>query len=101
MNLILIYLTCANDLEAEKISTHLLNKKLIACSKRMPVKSASWWEGKIESGEEILAIFETTENKFEEIEKEVKKLHSYDLFVMTAIPIVKANKGVEEWIKNQ
>jgi len=42
---------------------------------------------------------ETKDENFEKIEKEVRKLHSYDIFVLVAIPVSKMSKGVGKWMK--
>ena len=73
----LIILTCGDDSEAKKIGQYLLEKRLIACAKRMPVSSAYWWKGDILDSNETLLIMETLNKKFSEIEKAVKKIHSY------------------------
>lgn len=101
MKMVVLYLTCANDDEADKISQSLLEKKLVVCAKKLPVASSFWWKGKIEKENEILLLLETKEELFDEIEKEVKKLHSYETFVLVSLPITKASKGVEEWMKEE
>ena len=45
--MIVCYVTCKNKTEAKKISKHLLNKKLVACSNMFPVSSMYWWNKKI------------------------------------------------------
>jgi periplasmic divalent cation tolerance protein len=101
MNLITLFLTCANDEEAEKISAKLLEDKLVACVKQTDVKSDFLWKGKKESSQEVLLVIDSAEDKFEAIEAAVKALHSYDTFVLTAYPIVKASKDVKEWISEE
>lgn len=95
----LLHLTCASDKEAKKIATTLLEKKLVVCTKRYPVSSIYRWKGKIESSKEVLLIMETTEEKFNEIEKEVKKIHSYTQFVLVSTPVSKYGNGVDTWVK--
>ena len=97
--MILLFLTCSNDAEADKISQVLLEKHLIVCAKKTPVSSAFWWKGKIDKADEIMLVMESSEEKFDEIEKEVKKLHSYETFVLSAVPVLKTSKGVSEWLK--
>ena len=45
--MIIVYITCKNNAEARKISKHLLEKKLIACSNMHKIKSMYWWNGRI------------------------------------------------------
>ena len=96
--MIIAYLTCANEVEAEKISNELLDKKLIACAKKVSIESSFWWDGKKDKSEEILVMFETTEDKFENIEKEVEALHSYETPMLFALPVLKTTKSVEKWL---
>ncbi len=92
-------MSCADKAEADKIAETLLDKKLIACAKQLPVKSSFAWEGKISTSEEIWMSMETREDLFDEIEAEVAKLHSYDTFVLTSTPINKISKKAEAWVK--
>lgn len=100
MNLITLFLTCADREEAPKITNELLDKKLAACVRLSNVNSSFWWQGKIENTDEVQLIIESAEDKFDEIEACVRQLHSYETFMLTAYPVLKASKGVEEWVKD-
>jgi periplasmic divalent cation tolerance protein len=99
MKIVLLFLTCANEKEADTIVVSLLKKKLIACAKRFPISSAFRWKGKIESGREVLLLMETVEEKFAAIEREIGTLHSYETFVLLSVPVNRASKGVEKWMR--
>ena len=99
MKMIILFLPCADDKEAEKITQSLLEKYLIVCAKKTPVSSAYFWKGKIEKSGETLLTMESVEENYKEIEKEVRKLHSYETFVLSAIPVIRYSKGVETWLK--
>lgn len=99
MSWCLIWLSCADKDEADKIARALLDKKLIACAKQLPVRSSFAWEGETSTSEEIWMSMESREDLFEEIEAEVAKLHSYDTFVLTSTPITKISKEAEVWMK--
>ncbi len=96
----LLFLTCANDREAEKIAVSLLDKKLVVCTKRTNVKSAYRWKNKIEKANEVLLIMDSVEENFKKVEKEVAKLHSYDTFVLTSSPVTQVSKNVKNWLEN-
>ena len=100
MKMAIYYLTCSDDWEADKIAKSLLIKKLIVCAKQLPVSSKSWWKGKLTEDKEILLTMESVEENFAKIEKEIKKLHSHETFVLYSIP-AKTTKKVEEWIKEE
>jgi periplasmic divalent cation tolerance protein len=99
MNLITLFLTCADRPEAEKIADSLLDKRLAACVRLTDVYSAYWWEGKKERADEVLLMIESSEDKFNSIENLVRQLHSYEAFVLEAVRVAHASKGVEEWVK--
>ena len=97
MNLITLFLTCANAQEAKKISSKLLGEKLAACARQTDVKSDFIWKGKTEHSREVLLIIESVQEKFDDIEAAVEKIHSYETFVLTAYPVARASVGVEQW----
>jgi len=99
MKMVLLFLPCANDKEAEKVSQSLLEKHLIVCAKKTPVSSAFFWKGEMDKANEILLVMESTEENYEQVEKEVRKLHSYETFALTAVPVIKYSKGVGDWLK--
>lgn len=93
----LLFLTCANSEEANKISKVLLEQKLVVCIKKTPVSSSFLWKGKIENSDEVLLIMDSIEENFEQINQEVKKLHSYETFVLTSLPVNQTTKEVQDW----
>ena len=101
MNPVVLFLTCADEREADEISNVLLMKKLVVCIKKTKVKSSFLYKGKIDDADEVLLIMDSLEEKFSKIEKEVRKIHSYETFVLLASPIIKSSKGVKEWIKEE
>ncbi len=99
MKMAIFYLVCADDTEADKLSQILLDKKLVVCTKKIPVESAFSWKGKIHQADEVLMLMESSEEMFEKVEAEVRKVHSHKVFVFFSIPVSKASKGVLEWMK--
>ncbi len=96
-----VWLTCADKKEADKIVNTLLVKHLVACARQVLVTSDFWWKNKIEHSNEILLQMESRLDLFEEIEREVAKLHSYDTFVLEAVPVSKISKKSEVWLKRE
>lgn len=103
--MILIYITCNNEEEAQKIGKHLLEKRLCGCFNIINGMHATYWwppkSDKIEESNETILIVKTLENKFDEIEKEVLKVHSSDTPCLIAIPAVNVAKKYFEWIKGE
>ncbi len=63
----LVYITCKDEEEAVRISKHLLNKRLIACSNMHPIRSMYWWKGKIEDENEVAIIAKTLGKNYDKI----------------------------------
>lgn len=99
--MILIYLTCRDKREAKKISQHLLKKRLIACSNVFPIESYFWWKGKIERSREVVLLAKSLEKKFEEIKKEIKAIHSYEVPLIEEIKVDQVNKAYLKWLKDE
>ncbi|MFH1638362.1 MAG: divalent-cation tolerance protein CutA [Candidatus Woesearchaeota archaeon] len=95
--MILVYITCADEKEANVVSEHLLNKKLIACANIFPIKSIYRWKGEIAAENEVVVVAKSIEGKFNEIKKEVKKVHSYKVPCIIKIN-AEANEEYENWV---
>ena len=98
MNVATYFLTCADNAEATKITNALLEARACACVKQSEVKSSFHWDGKIQSSVEVLLLIESTIEKFDSIDKIVSELHSYDEYVLTAVPVTKTTPGVINWM---
>ena len=96
----LIYITCKDEKEAVKISNHLLNKRLIACSNIHQIRSLYRWHEKIQDEKEFVIIAKTKEKNYGKIKEEVKKLHSYDAPCILKIN-AEANESYEKWVNEE
>ncbi len=96
----LVYITCNDKKEAEKISLHLLRKRLIACANIFPIKSLYWWQGKIVNDDENVIIAKTNNKNFKQLAIEVKKMHSYEIPCILKINAF-ANKDYEAWANKE
>ncbi len=97
----ILYLVCANEKEADKIADTLLEKQLIACAKKFPTNSIFKWQGEVKRANEIVLLLETEKRLFDEIEREVTKIHSHKTFILASIPTDKVSKGVKEWFEEE
>jgi periplasmic divalent cation tolerance protein len=98
--MILIYCPCKDKEEAKMISTSLMGKKLISCANIIQSDSLYCWKGKICDDKEAIAIMKTTAKKSGLAEKEIKRLHSYELPAIIKI-YASANKEFERWMVKQ
>jgi|SRR3989344_962317 len=96
-----LWLSCVGTAEAARIAQVLLQKHLIACAKQMPITSDFHWQGKIEHSNETLLLMDSRLDLFEQVEEEVAKLHSYETFVLQAVPTTKISKEAEKWLAKE
>jgi periplasmic divalent cation tolerance protein len=101
MKMVILFLTCANEKEADKIIKSLLLKKLVVCAKKLPVSSSFLWKGKVDSSNEVMLVMDSIEEKFDAIEREVRKLHSYETPVLVSVPVNRASEGIERWMREE
>lgn len=96
-----LWLTVGSKQEADKIAKTLLAKHLVACVRQIPVNSDFWWRGKLDHTSEVLLLMESLMDLFDKVEAEVKKLHSYDTFVLEATPINRISKSADKWLSKE
>lgn len=99
MKYIVVFITAPEEEQAKKIADQLLSKRLIACVHILPkASSLFWWQGRIDSAEEVLLILKTKEDLLDEVVKTTKKLHSYEVPEIIALPIIGGSEEYLEWI---
>jgi periplasmic divalent cation tolerance protein len=97
---IVIFITTATEKNAKRIAEELLNKKKVACVNIIKgINSHFWWKGKIESSKEVLLVAKTQLKLFNDIVKLVKKIHSYEIPEIIALPLIDSSKDYLEWIR--
>ncbi len=85
--------------EAEKIARRLLEEKLAACINIVgDVKSLFWWQGRIDEASEALMIIKTRLDLLEKLIETVRKLHSYTVPEIIALPIIAGHADYLKWI---
>ncbi len=92
-------LTCDDEAEAQIVAKTLLEKKLVACAKHIPVNATYWWKGAITEGHEILLVMESVLDLYDEVEKAVAQIHSYETFVLEAVPVAKISQKAAVWMQ--
>jgi periplasmic divalent cation tolerance protein len=97
---IIVLVTCGSRKEARRIARSVVEAKLAACVNLLqaPVESIYRWKGKIESGREFLLVIKTLRKRFATLEAEVKRLHSYDVPEIIALPIGRGSQPYLAWI---
>ncbi|MCB1532460.1 MAG: divalent-cation tolerance protein CutA [Alphaproteobacteria bacterium] len=97
---VIIYMTAASQDEAQSISKTLVEERLVACANILPAHSSLyWWEGKVESAQEVAVIFKSRAELFPQIEARIRALHSYDVPCIVSWPIEQGHAPFLQWIE--
>jgi periplasmic divalent cation tolerance protein len=97
-----VFITASTFDQAEKIGKVLLEKKLVACVNIIKnIKSFFWWKGEISDEDEVLLMAKSENDNFKKIEEETKKLHSYSVPEIIALPLISGSKEYLDWIESE
>jgi periplasmic divalent cation tolerance protein len=95
----IFYITCPDSVVGEKISTILLENKLIACANLIPMMtSLYWWNDKIEKSSEVLLLLKTNPIFKKQIEEKLNEIHPYQVFCLLEIPTASINDKYLNWL---
>jgi len=101
-NNVAVLITASSSDEAQKIAEALVKQRLAACVNILAgVKSFFWWQGSLDSEQELLLIAKTKELKLAEIINLVKGLHSYDTPEIIALPIIGGSRDYLDWLDKE
>jgi periplasmic divalent cation tolerance protein len=96
----IVFVTCASIPEARRVGRSVVEKRLAACANIVPgVESIYRWKGKVERAREVVLMMKTSTPRLPELEREVERVHSYDVPEFIVLPIVAGSREYLEWIR--
>jgi periplasmic divalent cation tolerance protein len=96
---IVVFITAPTRDEARAIADKLVEKQLAACVQILPgMESVYRWQGKVERQPEYLLLVKTTAERFVELEREVRAMHSYDTPEIVSFPITRGSTDYLRWL---
>jgi len=99
---IIILVTTSSEEEGRKIAQVLVEKRIAACVNIInDIESIYRWKGKISDEKEVLLLIKTRKKLYKSVEEEVRKLHSYEVPEIIALPIVSGSKDYLYWIDSE
>ncbi len=99
IHVVIVMVTAASKDEAVKIADQVVGARLAACASTIPtVRSTYWWDGKLMNDEESLLLIKTTSDKFHSLEETIRKIHSYKVPEILAIPVSNGFHPYLEWV---
>ena len=97
---VVVLVTCGSEEEASKIAHALVDERLAACANIIsPIRSIYRWQGKILDEREWLLVVKTQETRFQDLEKRVKSLHSYQVPEIISLPILAGSSSYLNWLE--
>ena len=98
---VLTVFTTWPDLETARTAARtLVEEKLAACGNIVPgVESIYRWEGKVETGAEVLVIFKTMASNYPALEARVRALHPYEVPEVLAVRVAGGLPAYLRWVE--
>lgn len=94
---VVLFSTTGSVDEAEKISDYLIANHLAACVNIIPsIRSVYWWDNRVNHDSEVLMIIKTETSRIPEVEKSIRRLHSYQTPELIALPL---HYGIAEYLQ--
>src|SRR5882724_1392254 len=99
---IVVLMTVANAEEAERIASMLVDARLAACVQILPaIKSVYRWKSEIVRENEVLLSAKTTRERFDQLDRAVRAIHSYGNPEIIALPIAAISDAYLEWLRGE
>ncbi len=100
--IVTVYATFPSDEEARRIARALVEERLAACANLLGACHSIYrWQGAIEEGEEVAALFKTRADLAEALIARLAELHSYEVPAAVVWPIADALGAYADWIRSE
>jgi periplasmic divalent cation tolerance protein len=98
---VLTVFTTWPDLEtARKAARVLVEERLAACGNIVPgVESVYRWEGKVETGAEVLVVFKTVIGSYQMFETRLRALHPYQVPEVLVLRVTDGLPSYLRWVE--
>mmetsp|Transcript_34118 Transcript_34118/g.65176 ORF Transcript_34118/g.65176 Transcript_34118/m.65176 type:complete len:155 (-) Transcript_34118:101-565(-) len=94
-----VYVTVPDKDTGKKVATALIESKLAACVNMIPgVESMYWWQGKVETDQELLLMIKSRASLVDQISAKVQAVHPYDTPEVIAVPITEGSAPYMKWL---
>ena len=99
---ILVLMTAANREEASRIAEMLVSEHLAACVQLLPeIQSVYHWQGEVARDSEVLLLAKTTLARFDELDRAVREIHSYQTPEIVALPVTAISEPYLAWLQEE
>ena len=97
----LVYVTVKDEDEGLSIAQKVIEKRLAACANLYPkIKSVFNYQNQTQTQDEAVLLLKTTVQAYDELERFIIEVHSYDDPCVLKLPIEGGAADFMSWIKN-
>jgi periplasmic divalent cation tolerance protein len=97
----IVFVTVQSLTEGRRMAKHVVQKKLAACVNLLlsPVTSVYRWKEKVEVAHEYFMVIKTSGSGYPALEKEIARMHSYDVPEIVSLPIAAGLPEYLSWLR--
>jgi periplasmic divalent cation tolerance protein len=96
---IVVFITTANREEAARLADMLVGSRLAACVQILPeIESVYRWKGVVQREAEVLLLAKSTRDKFDELDRQIRAIHSYETPEILAVAAVAISEPYRKWL---
>jgi periplasmic divalent cation tolerance protein len=99
---LIVFTTAPTREGAIRIAGALVERRLAACVQVSgPITSVYCWQGMTENAAEWLCLVKTRQERYDEVERTIRELHSYETPEIVATPIVAGSPAYLQWLNDE
>ena len=99
---IVVFSNCGSEEEARRIARALVEARVAACVNIVPgIQSIYRGKGPIQEDSEWMLVIKSTRSMFDQLSAELRKIHSYQVPEVLAIPVVAGNQDYLDWMDRE
>lgn len=100
-SLFIVSTTVASEALARELAGLITAARLAACVQFWPIHSTYWWQGKVESGTELLLQSKTCAERLPALQDLIRSHHPYEIPEIIVTPIVGGHTAYLDWIHQE
>lgn len=97
----ILYVTCPDADEAERLSRILVGERLAACTNVHETRSIYLWEGEMVDEDEVAMLVKTRPEKVDAVVETILAEHPYDVPCVVDLGVAAVNDAYGEWVEEQ
>jgi periplasmic divalent cation tolerance protein len=95
---IAVVTTIDSESAAQQMARALVQQGLAACVQITRIESVYMWKNELQQSPEWRLVFKTVRERYPEVERHIRQLHSYEVPAIHAIAFDKVSSAYGDWI---